>query len=88
MERDCLISYGASMLLQERLMISSDACEVYVDYQSGLMGYFDAKKNQAVSPVDGTSDRMVKVEMPYACKLLLQELQSMNIMPRLGLKEA
>jgi len=29
MERDCLISYGASMLLLERLMISSDAFEVY-----------------------------------------------------------
>ncbi len=30
MERDCLIAYGASMLLLERLMISSDAFEVSV----------------------------------------------------------
>lgn len=29
MERDCLIGYGASMLLLERLMISSDEFEVY-----------------------------------------------------------
>ena len=29
MERDCLIGYGASMLLLERLMISSDQAEVY-----------------------------------------------------------
>jgi len=28
MERDCLIAYGASMLLLERLMISSDQFEV------------------------------------------------------------
>ena len=30
MERDCLIAYGASMLLVERLMISSDAFNVEV----------------------------------------------------------
>ena len=31
MERDCLIGYGASMLLLERLMISSDQAEVFTD---------------------------------------------------------
>lgn len=30
MERDCLIAYGASMLIFERLMISSDPFEVQV----------------------------------------------------------
>nr|POF03235.1 dna-directed rna polymerase iii subunit 2 [Quercus suber] len=30
MERDCLIAYGASMLVFERIMISSDPFEVQV----------------------------------------------------------
>ena len=39
MERDCLIAYGASMLLLERLMISSDAFDVDVCNKCGLLSY-------------------------------------------------
>lgn len=80
MERDCLIGYGASMLLLERLMISSDAFEVDVCEQCGLLGYLGwcqyCKSSKNVSTL----------KMPYACKLLFQELLSMNIVPRLTLK--
>lgn len=37
MERDCLIAYGASMLIYERLMLSSDPFEVQVIYHSALL---------------------------------------------------
>ncbi|EPB70200.1 DNA-directed RNA polymerase, beta subunit [Ancylostoma ceylanicum] len=39
MERDCLIAYGASMLLMERLMVSSDEFKVEVCSECGLIGY-------------------------------------------------
>lgn len=39
MERDCLIAHGASQLLLERLMISSDAFELDVCQDCGFMGY-------------------------------------------------
>ncbi|KAK3707608.1 hypothetical protein QZH41_017867, partial [Actinostola sp. cb2023] len=80
MERDCLIAYGASMLLIERLMISSDAFEVDVCGECGLMGY------SGWCHYCKSSHNIASLKIPYACKLLFQELQSMNIIPRLSLK--
>eukprot|EP01042_Synura_sphagnicola_P000358 gene358-370_t len=39
MERDCLIGYGASNLIMERLMISSDAFTANVCESCGILGY-------------------------------------------------
>jgi len=80
MERDCLIGYGASMLLLERLMISSDAFEVDVCENCGLMGY------SGWCHYCESSRDISTLQMPYACKLLFQELQSMNIIPRIKLE--
>eukprot|EP00731_Ephydatia_muelleri_P011726 Em0006g620a len=79
MERDCLIGYGASMLLLERLMISSDIFEVDVCGKCGLLGYSGwchfCKSSKDIS----------SIKVPYACKLLFQELQAMNVVPRIAL---
>ncbi|XP_076466133.1 DNA-directed RNA polymerase III subunit RPC2-like [Babylonia areolata] len=80
MERDCLIGYGASMLLMERLMLSSDVFVVDVCGNCGLIGYSGWCKYCE------SSKTMSTLKMPYACKLLFQELQAMNIVPRLTLK--
>ena len=88
MERDCLIGYGSSMLLLERLMVSSDQFEVQVCTHCGLMGYYDALRKKAVCPSLKIPDHMAKMKIPYAAKLLFQELQAMNIVPRLTLAEA
>eukprot|EP00057_Strongylocentrotus_purpuratus_P016837 XP_011671311.1 PREDICTED: DNA-directed RNA polymerase III subunit RPC2 [Strongylocentrotus purpuratus] len=81
MERDCLIGYGASMLLLERLMISSDQFQVDVCGDCGLIGH------SGWCPYCHCSQNISSLRIPYACKLLFQELQSMNIIPRLRLKK-
>ena len=88
MERDCLIAYGASMMILERLMISSDQFSVQVCTACGLMGYFDHRVKKALCSLCKGSEAMATLQLPYACKLLFQELISMNIVPKLQLAEA
>eukprot|EP00747_Dinoflagellata_sp_TGD_P066412 gnl/TRDRNA2_/TRDRNA2_154785_c3_seq1.p1 gnl/TRDRNA2_/TRDRNA2_154785_c3~~gnl/TRDRNA2_/TRDRNA2_154785_c3_seq1.p1 ORF type:complete len:385 (+),score=56.84 gnl/TRDRNA2_/TRDRNA2_154785_c3_seq1:62-1156(+) len=82
MERDCLVAYGASNLLLERLMISSDACSPNVCRKCGL---FSGKPTWC--KFCNTGDYVTTVRMPYACKLLFQEMQAMNVTCRMNLVE-
>jgi DNA-directed RNA polymerase III subunit RPC2 len=81
MERDCLIAYGASQLLLERLMLSSDAHDVDICQICGLMGY----QNWCQTCRKGNT--LIRMKIPYAAKLLIQELLSMNIAARLRLED-
>ena len=87
MERDCLIAYGASMLLLERLMISSDQFEIQVCTRCKLLGYLDHRIGAGMCSRCRKSEDVATMKVPYACKLLFQELQSMNILPRLTIGE-
>lgn len=80
MERDCLIAYGASNLIMERLMHSSDAFSANVCLTCGLLQY------QNWCQYCRSGEKVADIRIPYACKLLFQELQSMNVLPRLRLK--
>lgn len=77
MERDCLVAYGASNLLIERLMLNSDVFETNVCNQCGLFGY-----NNYCHYCQSSQDVSI-IRLPYACKLLFQELQAMNVCPRI-----
>ncbi|KAL6575919.1 DNA-directed RNA polymerase III subunit 2 [Orobanche hederae] len=88
MERDCLIAYGASMLIYERLMLSSDPFQVQVCRKCGMLGYYSFKLNSGICSTCKNGENMSTMKLPYACKLLFQELQSMNIIPRLKLTGA
>lgn len=87
MEKDCLVGHGASLLLRERLFEESDRTMIYVCERCGFMGYYDARKNILVCPVCKEKGRLHPVSVSYAFKLLLQELLSMGIAPRLILKD-
>ena len=82
MERDCLIGYGATQLLLERLMISSDAFPVNVCQRCGLLGY------NGYCSYCKSSKQVSNLTVPYATKLLFQELMAMQVVPRLVLEDA
>lgn len=85
MERDCLIGYGAAMLIKDRLLDNSDRATVYVCEQCGYVGWYDRTKNKYVCPIHGDKTTLYPVVISYAFKLLLQELMSMVIAPKLVL---
>jgi len=64
-------------------MEASDAFRVHVCTSSGLLTAAKLKSKTYVSLVGDDSSEVVQVYMPYACKLLFQELMSMCIVPRL-----
>nr|ALK02052.1 RNA polymerase III second largest subunit [Starmerella magnoliae] len=80
MERDCVVAYGASQLLLERLMLSSDVFDVEICRQCGLLAGCEHW-----CTVCGTGEHLENMKLPYAAKLLFQELMAMNIAPRLQL---
>ncbi|KAK2995065.1 hypothetical protein RJ640_028235, partial [Escallonia rubra] len=73
MERDCLIAYGTSMLIYERLMISSDPFEVQVCRKCGLLGYYNYKLKTGICSKCKNGENISSMKLPYACKLLFQK---------------
>lgn len=93
MERDVLISHGATRFCKERLLDVSDKYRVHVCKKCGMLAtYNDGSSNNFYTKNDftiyqcRTCDNKTDfslVEMPYANKLLFQELQTINVAPRI-----
>jgi DNA-directed RNA polymerase II subunit RPB2 len=77
MERDAIIAHGASGFLREKLFLVSDKYSMPVCSSCGLIGAPGKTQCQ------GCYERLVSVEIPYASKLLIQELLAMNIALRI-----
>jgi DNA-directed RNA polymerase subunit B len=87
MERDCLIGHGAAMLLRDRLLEESDKYTLYICETCGHIAYYDMKQRKYVCRTCEDKARISPVIVSYAFKLLLQELMSLCISPKLMLKE-
>jgi DNA-directed RNA polymerase subunit B' len=84
MEKDVLIAHGAALTLKERF--DSDKTVVPICTECGMVASYSRVKNKYVCPVCGES-KIVNVEMSYAFKLMLDELKSMLIYPKIIVEE-
>jgi DNA-directed RNA polymerase II subunit RPB2 len=93
MERDVMIAHGMSKFCRERLYNVSDKYAVHVCKKCGMVATFNngdksilrAKAGMTVHKCNtcGNMTDFVYVEVPYAFKLMSQELQCINIVPRI-----
>ena len=93
MERDVMLAHGMSRFCRERLYDVSDKYSVHVCKKCGMMAsYNDGTQNRMFAKSDftihlcRTCDNMTdfaRVEIPYAYKLMAQELQTINVVPRI-----
>ncbi|KAI5192005.1 DNA-directed RNA polymerase II subunit RPB2 [Nematocida sp. AWRm77] len=86
MERDCMISHGAASFLRERLCDVSDKFEVFICNTCGIFCAGNRDRNLFSCPMCSTRTDVSAVSMPYAFKLLTQEMMAMCISVQMRLE--
>lgn len=82
MERDAIIAHGCSQFLKERLLDTSDLYKMEVCNKCGIIATKMINKNvYYCMTCNGTE--ISHVIVPYAFKLLIQELMAINILPKI-----
>ena len=82
MEKDAMVSHGAAKFTRGRMYDASDKYSVHICKKCGLVASYNNEIHiHHCRTCDNRSD-FAYVEIPYACKLLFQELTTMNVVPR------
>jgi len=83
MERDCMISHGASAFTKERLMDVSDPFTTGICKTCGTLAVVNPQEGIYSCGSCGNKTDFVQKTIPYAMKLWMQELEAMHIVPHM-----
>lgn len=83
MERDSMIAHGVGQFLKERMMETSDITTVHVCDKCGLFAQKVMDKDYYECNACNNHSEISEVAVPYAFKLLVQELMAVNVLPRI-----
>lgn len=83
MEKDCMLAHGCAFFLKERLFDVSDKFLFFVCKKCGMMAIANQAKNLYKCNYCDNTVNFTKLHVPYATKLLIQELLSIGIAPKL-----
>ncbi len=85
MERDVLIAHGMANFCKERLLDVSDKYSAWVCKTCGMLAAHNESSKFTIHKCHTCDNKteFARVEIPYSYKLLSQELQTINVMPRL-----
>jgi DNA-directed RNA polymerase II subunit RPB2 len=83
MEKDAMEAHGIGQFTKVRMMETSDIETFRICDDCGLLAVRVIDKDYYACNPCNNHTRISSVNLPYACKLLFQELMSINILPRI-----
>lgn len=83
MERDAICAHGCAQFLKERMVDNSDIYTCHVCDLCGLFAHKVPDKKYYICRSCQNTTKISKIIIPYAFKLFMQELRSINILGRI-----